>query len=163
MEETKLHFSVTVDEQALYRFLMYHVYHSIQGAAAIFVSVMALLLLVLNWGKCNFAMKLLLLFLGLYYLIGKPVSLRLKAKLQSGQEVFQKPLTFSADDEKICVAQGEEQAEVEWTQVYCIVSAKKELYLYTNRIYAYIISKEQTGEEWKKLLAIADSKGCRVK
>jgi hypothetical protein len=47
--------------------------------------------------------------------------------------------------------------------VYRIVSAKQDLYLYTSRIYAYTIPKDQTGEEWKKLLALAEQKGCRIR
>jgi hypothetical protein len=162
MEETRFEFCVTVDEKALYRFLMYHVYHSVQGLAAVFISVMALVLLALSWTSSKPAMKVLLLILGLYYLVGKPVSLRMKAKLQAGQEVFQKPLTFAVDAEKIRITQGEQQAEVPWEEVYRIVSAKQDLYLYTSRIYAYTIPKDQTGEAWKKLLALAEQKGCRI-
>jgi hypothetical protein len=77
--------------------------------------------------------------------------------------VFQKPLTFAVDAEKIRITQGEQQAEVPWEEVYRIVSAKQDLYLYTSRIYAYTIPKDQTGEEWKKLLALAEQKGCRIR
>lgn len=163
MEEKQIQFSVTIGEKELYRFLMYHVYHSLQGAAAIFISIMALVLLVLSWERSNPAMKLLLLVLGLYYLIGKPIALYMKAKLQAGQEVFRKPLTFTADEEKLHITQGEQEAEVSWQEVYRIVSAKRDIYLYTSRIYAYTIPKAQAGEAWKKFLALAESKGCRIK
>ncbi len=163
MEEKQTSFSVTVGEKELYRFLMYSVYHSLQGAVAIFISIMALLLLVLTWANSNVGMKVLLLILGLYYIIGKPISLYMKARLQAAQEVFKTPLNFTVADEGILVQQGEESAELPWSGVYKVVSTKNDVYLYTTRIYAYTIPKAQTGEGWKKLMTIAEEKGCRIK
>lgn len=163
MEEKQIQFSVTVGEKDLYRFLMYHVYHSMQGVTAVLISVMALLLLILSWERSNPAMKILLLVLGLYYIVGKPVVLYMKAKLQAKQEVFHRPLTFTADDEGIHIEQGEQEAQVAWQDIYRIVSAKQDIYLYTNRIYAYTIPKAQADGSWKAFLTLAESKGCRIK
>ncbi len=163
MEEKQISFSVTIGKKELYRFLMYSVYHSLQGVVAIFISIMALALLALSWQNSNPAMKVLLLILGLYYIIGKPVTLYMKARLQAMQDVFKTPLCFTVDDEGILVQQGEESAELPWEGVYKIVSTKNDIYLYTTRIYAYTIPKAQTGEAWKELMTIAEKKGCRIK
>lgn len=163
MEEKQIEFSVTIGVKELYRFLLYSVYHSLQGGAAVFISVMVLLILALTWQDSNPAMKVLLLILGLYYIIIKPISLYMKARVQAMQEVFKIPLNFSADEGGIHVQQGEESADLPWDGIYRIVSAKKDVYLYTTRIYAYTIPKDQTREAWKELLALAEKKGCRIK
>lgn len=156
-------FKTCADEKALFRFQLYSVYHNIQGYAIIFTSVLCWVYLILTWNNSKTGLKILLVFLGLFYLLFKPLSLFMKSKLQAKQEAFKVPLEFTCSDEKITVSQGEQSVEVEWNMIMKIVVRKKDIYVYTGRLYAYMIQKEQAGEAWKAFVTMAEQKGCVIK
>lgn len=162
MEQEKIRFSVTVGQKDLYRFLIYNAYHNMQGMASVFISLLAWAILILKWQTASVRIKLILAVLGLFYLAYMPIHLWLRAKRQAASEVFSKPLDFEFSEEEIRISQGEEEAALPWENVYKIVSRKRDLYLYTNRIYAYTIPKEQAGEAWRKALVMADGHHCRI-
>ena len=51
--------------------------------------------------------------------------------------------------------QGEEKGELPWDQVYKMIATKRHILIYSNRINAYIIPREQAKEQWDTIWEIA--------
>lgn len=162
MEKKALEFKVKVDEKALFRFQIYSVYHNMQGISALIISFLCIAYLIYGWGRLNVGFRLLFIFLGLFYLTFKPFELWVKSKLVSKQEAFNEPLFFTCEDDKITIRQGEKQDELLWGNIWKIVVRKQDIYVYTGKLYAYTITKVQTKDKWKKFIAMAEEKGCRI-
>lgn len=162
MEKEPLGFTVRLDEKALMRFQLYSVYHNLQGYVALFISFLCILYVILRWDNMNVGMRILFIVLGVFYLLVKPVELLFKTKLLSKQDAFKLPLTFTCDDEKITVLQGDQTAEFTWDKIWRIVSRKKDIYIYTGRLYAYILPKEEIKDAVETFLRLAADKGCRL-
>lgn len=67
-------------------------------------------------------------------------------------------LHFLVSEENITVTQGEENGVLEWNQVYKLVAGKKYIYIFSNRQNAYILPKEQLGDNYDKIVEIAKAK-----
>ena len=67
-------------------------------------------------------------------------------------------VTLSCDEKGFTVSQGEESANLPWDQIYKMVATKSNVLVYSTRINAYIIPREQLGEQYKDLAKIANEK-----
>ena len=62
------------------------------------------------------------------------------------------------DENGFNVSQGEESATLPWDQVYKMVATKSNVLVYSTRINAYIIPREQLGDKYTELAKIANEK-----
>ncbi|MBO5657322.1 MAG: YcxB family protein, partial [Agathobacter sp.] len=97
-----------------------------------------------------------------------PISLYLRSKAAfKKNKALANPLHFEFTEENIKVSQGEQSVELKWENVYKFVPSKNALLLYTNRVHAYILPKEQIGEQMSGLVQLAQKKldgvRCRIK
>ena len=53
---------------------------------------------------------------------------------------------------------GEQSADLEWKMIYKMVSTKSNLLIYSSRINAYVIPRQQLGEKYCELAEIAKEK-----
>ena len=67
-------------------------------------------------------------------------------------------LHYLVDEKGFTVSQGEESANLPWDQIYKMVATKSNVLVYSTRINAYIIPREQLGEQYKDLAKIANEK-----
>ena len=70
-------------------------------------------------------------------------------------EVLANPLHFSMTAKSIVVTQGEETGELPWEQVYKLISTKRQILIYSSRINAYIIPREQVADKYEALRTLA--------
>lgn len=56
------------------------------------------------------------------------------------------------------MTQGDADAKLMWNQVYKMVSTKNNVLVYSNRVNAYVIPRQQLGEEYCELAEIAKEK-----
>ena len=88
-----------------------------------------------------------------------PVTLWSKANItMKKNEVLSGKLHFEISEKNIRVTQGEDSGELPWEQVYKMISNKKQVLIYSNRINAYIIPREQVVEQYDVIKQIAESK-----
>ena len=73
-------------------------------------------------------------------------------------EVLSGVLHYEVTEDAICVSQGEEKAELKWEQIYKFVANKKRVLVYSNRVNAYIIPREQITDKYDDFVEIAKSK-----
>ena len=67
-------------------------------------------------------------------------------------------LHYCVDGEGISVTQGDADAKLMWDQVYKMVSTKNNVLVYSNRVNAYVIPRQQLGEKYCELAEIAKEK-----
>lgn len=88
---------------------------------------------------------------------GVTLWLRSKSAL-AASEVLRGTLHYLVDENGFTVSQGEESANLPWDQIYKMVATKSNVLVYSTRINAYIIPREQLGEQYKDLAKIANEK-----
>ena len=159
-------FDTAITEKDMYQFNLYHAYHGFQGIVATLVGVWVLIMAAVTFGKVEIGYTLLYLAFGVVFLVYVPVSLYLRSKQQiKNSKILQQALHYRIDDGGIHVSQGEETADLEWKQIYKMVSTKNNLLIYSNRINAYVIPRETLGEKYETVVALAINhmEGYRLK
>ncbi len=159
-------FEVTITDKDMFRFNIYHAYHGFQGIIATLVGVWVLVMAGLTFGKVEAPYTVLYLVLGILCLVYVPGNLYLRSKRQlSSSQSLKSALRYKIDDTGIHVSQGEQCADLEWKQIYKMVSTKNQLLIYSSRVNAYIIPKEAMGEQYQTIvgLAINHLEGFRLK
>ncbi len=87
--------------------------------------------------------------------------LRCEAAFKSAlaaSEVLRGTLHYLVDEKDLLFLRGEESANLPWDQIYKMVATKSNVLVYSTRINAYIIPREQLGEQYKDLAKIANEK-----
>ena len=151
-------FDAAITEKDMYRFNLYHAYHGFQGICATLVGFWVLVTAALTFGKVEVQYTLLYIVFGIVFLVYVPASLYLRSKKQiQGSEVL--------DDAGIHVSQGGQTADLEWKQIYKMVSTKSSLLVYSNRVNAYVIPREAVGQQYETVVALAVNhmEGYRLK
>lgn len=159
-------FEVTITDKDMFRFNIYHAYHGFQGILATLVGVWVLLMAVITFSKVNIFYTILYVVLGIVFLIYVPGNLYLRSKKQiSSSDVLKNSLRYKIDDAGVHVSQGEQAADLEWKQIYRMVSTKNQLLIYSTRVNAYIIPKEAIEEQYETILGLAINhlEGYRLK
>lgn len=159
-------FDAAITEKDMYRFNLYHAYHGFQGICATLVGIWALIMAAITFGKVEIMYTLLYFVFGIIFLVYVPASLYLRSKKQiQSSEILKHALRYKIDETGIHVSQGEETADLEWKQIYKMVSTKSSLLIYSNRVNAYVIPREAVGEQYEKVVALAVNhmEGYRLK
>lgn len=150
-------FDVKLSAQDLFGFNMYQTYlGGVHGAVSI---LMALVF----WISAGFTLRqgqvgygVLYIAAGVLFLVYMPVSLWLRSKKTIlTNKVLSQTLHYEVSDECIKVTQGEETGELPWNLVYKIIANDKRILIYSNRINAYVVPREQIGKQYDTFVQIA--------
>ena len=159
----KSEFDVTLTVEDMYRFSMYHTYSGVHGIASVIIAVLVFFVAAKTYGDVELMYTLLYILFGVVYM---PFSLYLRAKRQiASSEVFQKPLHFTVTEEKITSSQSGETADLPWEQIYKVVETKSNILVYSSRINAFVLPKNQIAGEYDAFRKIMEEKlpGYRLK
>lgn len=143
----------------MYRFNMYQTYSGFHGWFSIIVSIIIFVVAGVTYGDLELTYTLLYIAFGIIFLCYMPVSLFLRSKHSlAASEVLRKPLHYAVDEEGFRVSQGEASAQLLWNQIYKMVATKNNVLVYSNRINAYVIPREQVKEQYPQLAKLAAEK-----
>jgi hypothetical protein len=96
------------------------------------------------------------LIIGVVFLIYIPVTLWSRAgHTMKTNAVLSGTLHYDISDAGIRVTQNGDSGVLEWNQIYKMVSNKKHILIYSNRVNAYIVPREQIGDGYAALKEIA--------
>lgn len=155
----KVTFDVKLTSNDVFRFNINQAYRGMQGIISVLLPAVIIGAVIKNFGEFGLANALLYLGIAVFLFLYVPVSLWFRSKkVLKTNEVLANTLHFEFEEEIICVSQGEEKAEFEWNNIYKMVATKKLVLVYTNRMNAYIIPREQIKDEYGDLAALAKSK-----
>ena len=149
-------FDVTITDKDMFRFNLYHAYHGFQGIIATLVGVWVLIMAAVTFGKVGVQYTVLYIVFGIVFLVYVPGSLYMRSKHQvASSEVLKQSLHYKVDDGGVHVSQGEQTADLEWKQIYKMVSTKSNLLIYSSRVNAYVIPREAIKGQYKDIVSLA--------
>lgn len=159
-------FDITLHSSDLYRFSMYHAYAGGQGIVSTVVAAICFIASILTYGSVEKTYTVLYAGFGVLFLFYIPCSLYLRSKRQLLlSKPLQEALHYVVDDIGIHTSQGDAFADLPWDGLYKAVSTKRSVFLYSSRVNAYIIPRDQLGEAYGtvKSLAAAHLPNYRLK
>lgn len=154
-----IEFDIKLTSKDMYRFNLYQTYTGFQGWFSIIFSLVILVLSVITYGDVTLTYTLMYAAFGIIFLIYTPVSLWLRSKHSlAASEVLRNTLHYKITEKGFNVSQGEAGAELSWEQIYKMVATKSNVLVYSSRINAYVIPREQLGETYTEVAKIANEK-----
>lgn len=162
-EEKEVYIETQIDTKQMYEFMLNHTYKSLMGIVGVLLSIMAVIFLVVYWGKYSPAYKALFFLIALMFTVINPVMLYLKSKKQvKANDSFQHPLCYTLSGKGIEVVQGENSLHIEWDDIIKVSSTKNLVIIYLSPVRAFIFPKVQIGEKFEEFKhMIADNIRCR--
>lgn len=165
-EGKSITFSVQMTWKEIYKFTMYHTYHSFAGILGVVLSVMALANLIISFDKLSDQSKTIMTIVAAWFLIFEPLRMLARSKSQMKvSKAYKKPLDYNLSEDGITVSQDEESQTIEWSRLLKIVETKTQILVYSNRINAFIFPKESFGEQADDVrrMIVEYTKGTKVK
>ncbi|MEE0348818.1 MAG: YcxB family protein [Lachnospiraceae bacterium] len=142
--EEKVMFKVKIEAKDLYRFFLVYNYRSVSGVLCVIASLASLVFLIGTFQHNESLTNGILFFIALYFTVFRLLTLRQKAELQvKTNPGFQDELEYEMNQEGIIIRQNGEEVCVSWEQVVRVLETKDLILVYTSRVNAFILPKEQ--------------------
>ncbi len=149
-------FDVQLTAKDLYRFNMKRSYTTLQGPISIIIAILFCVSAVVTGMHYQFQYTALYGAAALLFWLYIPVTLKGRAKkVMAKDAVLSGVLHYTFTDTGIQVKSGEQSAELPWKNVFKMTAGKKYVYIFSNRINAYIIPREQMGEQYEAVRDLA--------
>ena len=151
-----MEFDVTLTEKDMIRFNLYHSYSRFSSWFAVALAVVAIVVSVLTYGKVSGTLTVLYIMVALLILVYMPVNTVLAAKrrIKLTPDVLS-TLHYEVSEEGIHVRKGEEEALLGWDQIFRMTFFRDTFYIYSSRIYSYVIPVAALGEKEQAFRAMA--------
>lgn len=151
-------FDVNLQPKDLFRFNMHQTYTTTQGPVSIILAVLVLVMAAVRYTQMEYGYAALYVGVAILFIVYIPVSLWQRAKLAlKKNQVLANTLHYQVSEKGIQVVQGEDSGLLEWSMVYKLVATKQQILIYSNRVNAYIIPKEQLGDNYDTFKLIAEN------
>ena len=155
----RLEFDITLTAKDMFRFNLYQTYTGASGWISVIAAVVCFAAAGTKYSERGASYTVLGILLGALILFYMPVTLYLRSKQRiAASEVLKNSLHYCVDGEGISVTQGDADAKLMWDQVYKMVATKNNVLVYSNRVNAYVIPRQQLGEKYRELAEIAKEK-----
>ncbi len=142
---------VLLENNDMSKFLIRHNYSRFGGVFGVILSLAAIVILIVFWGKLVLVQRCALAVLSLMFTVFQPFSLWSKGRKQLKQECFQTPFHYEFGEDKIVVTQGEYKQDFDWNQIRKVVCAKDAIYVYMTAMSAFILPAAQCQDEFLEL------------
>ena len=153
-----MEFDIKMDAKSLSGFVIYHNYMRPGGIIGVFLSVAAIVALIIRWDSWTGVQKCLLIVLALLFLVFQPLMLLKKANAQLNSGVFDKPMHYNFGDEMFSISQGTAKEEFNYADIRKAVVHKKVIYIYMTTVSAFIIPKNQCEEYFDDVVKLIRKK-----
>lgn len=158
-----LEFDVKMTTKDLYKYNMRNAYTSMQGILSIICSALVVFVFIWKFDSLTLLYKALFVVLAIAFLAYIPISLYIRSKqIVATTDVFKEPLTFIFEDEAINlkspVATEDDETILPWEDIYRVVRTKSLILIYTNRVSAYIIPREQIADKEEEIITTLKDK-----
>ncbi|HCJ07147.1 MAG TPA: hypothetical protein DHV96_01915 [Lachnospiraceae bacterium] len=152
MEQDTISFSVQMTVKDVYRFNMYHVYHSASGLVGLLLSLLALCNLIISFDSLTDQGKTIMTIVAMWFTVLEPIMVYSRAKKQVKKITsYHKPLHYKIDEQGITVSQDEESQTMEWNRLRRIVKTRQQILVYSSRVHAFIFPRVAWQDQEKKI------------
>ena len=148
MKKDTITFSVQMTEKEVYRYTLYHVYHSFSGIFGLCLSLIALVNLICNFHSMSDQAKTVMIIIALWSTVLDPLMMKSRCKTQFKRtKAYQSALQYTIDAAGITVSQGEETQTLSWDKLMKVVETKNQFLVYSSRIHAFIFPKSMMNNQ----------------
>ncbi len=155
MEQDTISFSVQMTVKDVYRFNMYHVYHSVSGLVGLLLSLLALGNLIISFDSLTDQGKTIMTIVALWFTVLEPIMVYRRAKKQVKQiKSYHKPLHYTIGEQGITVSQDEESQTMEWNRLRRIVKTRQQILIYSSRVHAFIFPRTAWQDQEQKMQSL---------
>lgn len=152
-------FDIKLTSRDMYRFNMYQIYSGVHGWVSALAAILFWVMAGRNYGEVTMTYTILYIAFGFVFLLYLPITLYVRSKHSiAASEVLSDTLHYAVGETGFRVSQGEASAELKWEQIYRMVATKHNVLVYSNRVNAYVIPREQLGEAYVPLAELANAK-----
>lgn len=121
-----------------------------KGLFNLAINVIVILCLVLNWENYETTAILLLFLILFLFDVYTPVTLYLRSKNQASDKVT---IHYVVTEAGVTISRAGESLELLWGHFQKFQTSRKRIYVYTSRVTAFVLPKEQVGNEaWDFLI-----------
>ena len=153
----QIDFDVQLSDKDLFRFNMRQAYMGLQGWISVVFAVVVFGLAGNALGQDAYGSAVMYVAIGVFVLLYVPLELQRRSKRTfKTNEAISNKLHYSLAEDAIRVRQGEETGELPWNLVYKMVSNKHQILIYSSRINAYVIPREQVAEQYDAIRELAE-------
>lgn len=151
-------FDIKLTIKDIYRFNMYQTYSGMQGWLSVAVAILLLVKTVKTFGTVSATYTLLYALMGIVFLLYFPFFLYVRSKHSlAASEALRETLHYAVDENGFAASQGEASGLLKWEKIYKMVATKNNVLVYSNRINAYVIPREQLGDKYAALAELANA------
>lgn len=155
MEQDTISFSVQMTVKDVYRFNMYHVYHSASGLVGLLLSLLALSNLIISFDSLTDQGKTIMTIVALWFTVLEPIMVYRRAKKQVKKiKSYHKPLHYTIGEQGITVSQDEESQTMEWNRLRRIVKTRQQILIYSSRVHAFIFPRTAWQDQEQKMQSL---------
>lgn len=148
----QIEFDVKLTTKDLYAFSMRHTYVGPSGVFSLIISLGSWIVCALRFSSLDNTARLALFIIGCLFTIVQPVMLYFKSGAQARRSKdINASIHYCLTEEGILISQGEQEAQVKWSDVRKSIVLAKSAYLYMSPVRAFIFPKEQCGEKYSEI------------
>ncbi len=149
-------FNIQLNPGELFRFNMHQTYTTTQGPVSVILALLAFVMAGVSFFCQSAGYGVLYLAVGVLFLTYIPLTLWMRAKQAlKKNEVLAGMLHYVVSEKGFEVSCGDESGLLLWEDIYKIVSTKTQVLVYSSRNNAYIIPRDQLGEQYEALKELA--------
>ncbi len=159
MEEKSIKLDVKMNKKAMRSFLFQHNYASAFGIIGIFISILAIILLI--WKRDTFGVVAdgLLILVGLLFIVIKPIMIIIQTgNVLKNEMCYQTPMNYIFDSAGIVITQDKENEFLPWTKVNKVALTAHMLALYDTKSHAFVIPVDAMQEDKENVIKLV----CRM-
>ena len=142
-------FNVKMTEEYMAHFMLYHNYTSFNGIFGLLLGIAGLIMAIKSFVEGDTQMMGIGFVVAVLFLFVTPSTTKSRAKMQvQNSKMFQKPLEYELTEDGITVRQDGVEATNKWDEFAKVISTKKIVVVYVNRVRALIFPRECMGEQY---------------
>lgn len=157
-----IEFDIKLKAKDIFRFNLYQTYTGFSGLSSILFAAAMFGLAgytFYTYGEEAQAKIIIYILAGMLLLVYMPCTLWLRSRQSlKASPVLSNTLHYLVDADGFTVTQGDANGVLAWKQIYKMVATKSNVLVYSNRMNAYVIPREQLGELYVPLAKLATDK-----
>ena len=159
-KEMKVVLDIKLNAKDLYKFNMMQAYRGMQGFLSILLPILVFAYAVTSFGQVSIGSTLVYVGLGIVFLVYVPISLWLRVNkiMNDENNALSQTLHYEFEENVIRVSIAEESVEFNWENIFQMKATGDCIYVFTNRINAYILPRNQVGSQYEALSKLAHAK-----
>ena len=152
----KIEFDIRLKASDLFHFNMRQTYSGMSGWLSIIIAILMGIMAYTSYTTGDYTYIAIYIVAGIVILVYNPITLwtRCQKTIQKNESLAN-TLHYQISEESIHVKQGDQEADLPWKQVYRIIGTSGSVLIYSSRVNAYVIPRDQLGDRYDALKQIA--------